>query len=243
MTRIKLISDVHTEFCSDQGRSICEQLPNEGVDILVIAGDLTSKYHEENLSILCDRFPNTVYVPGNHDYWGSSFAEFRDKLAGVAAKISNLHWLDNRRVQVGEHFFAGTTLWFPREECPFYTRWIDFIRIVDGANGVYDEHEKAYKFLNENVQAGDIVVTHHLPSNQCVAPQWQGADTNCFFVGGAEDIILRKAPAYWFYGHTHTPGNLQIWQTQLVCNPRGYPGEGVPFNPDLIIDTDLDKRT
>lgn len=238
--KVKLVSDIHTEFDRDGGDRFCDYLSNDGVDLLIVAGDLTTKHYEKNLKTLCDRFKDVIYVMGNHDYWYGSFQGKRDLVASVAAELPNLHWLDNNRVQIGDHHFAGGTLWF--ERCIVRPNWPDFRYVSDGPEGIFEEFEKTYKFLNENVQKGDVVITHHMPSQQCVAPRWEGDDWNCYFVGDVEDIILRKEPSHWFFGHTHDARNLQIYATELVCNPRGYPGENVAFNPDLIIDLDLHKK-
>ena len=242
--KIKLISDIHTEFDRhDSGVNFFNSLPSEGVDLLVVAGDLTTKHYEDNLRRLCEKFPNVVYVLGNHDYWGRSIQQTHEMMQRIDDKIPNLHWLHNKRIEIGGKFIAGTTLWFPR--CEIYWCWPDFLYVHDGAEGIFQEHDIAYKFLNENVQKNDIVVTHHLPSQQCVHPRWEGSKSNCYFVGDAEDIILRKEPSHWFFGHTHDQRNLQIWKTHLLCNPRGYPGEHneCQFDTDIIIDTSLDDKS
>lgn len=240
--KIKLISDIHTEFDNDGGDAFIRSLDAKDVDVLVIAGDMTSKHHEMNLRKFCEKFKDVVYVMGNHDYWGGSIAGRKELMANISAKLPNLHWLDNTRKNIQGRWFAGTTLWFSRDNCRDNPWWPDFRRVADGKTGIWDEFDAAYKFLNENVQEGDIVVTHHLPSQQCVHPRWEGADTNCYFVGDVEDIILRKKPEFWFFGHTHDARHLNIWATELLCNPKGYPGENVKFDPNLIIDTDIDKQ-
>lgn len=240
--KVKLVSDIHTEFDRDGGDRFCDYLPNEEVDVLVVAGDLTTNHYERNLTMLCDRFPDVVYVMGNHDYWRGSLASKRELMSKIQAKLPNLHWLDNDRKVIGDRFFAGGTLWFSRDgvepdvPCPRSANWPDFRYVDDGPDGIFDEFDATYKFLNENVQKGDIVITHHLPSPKCVHPRWEGMNTNCYFVGDVEDIILRKEPSHWFFGHTHDARDLQIYATRLVCNPRGYPGENVKFDPHLIIE-------
>ena len=27
---------------------------------------------------------------------------------------------------------------------------------------------------------------------------------------------------YWIHGHTHSPVNLKMYNTHVLCNPRGY---------------------
>jgi Icc-related predicted phosphoesterase len=242
MVKIKLISDVHTEHDRDGGDAFVRSLSSDDVDILVVAGDLTDRHHKMNLTRLCESFKDVVYVMGNHDYWHSSLAKRREEMTKICEGLPNLHWLDNTRKQIQGKWFAGCTLWFSREDCPRLLRWPDFRFVSEGPDGIWDEFDKSYEFLNNNIEKGDIVVTHHLPSKQCVHPRWEGSTTNCFFVGDVEDIILRKEPAFWFFGHTHDSRHLMVWKTELFCNPRGYPHEGVPFDSNLIIDTDIDKQ-
>lgn len=231
---IKLVSDVHTEFDRDYGDSFIDSLSTEGVDVLVVAGDLTSKYHERNLRRLCDKFKDVVYVTGNHDYWGSSLEERKKEVGSI--KLPNLHWLQNTRKLIQDQWFVGTTLWFP--ECSRNRNWPDFRYVKEGPDGIFKEFNEAKKFLNDNVQKNDIVVTHHLPSQKCVAPCWVGERTNCYFVGDVEDIMIDKEPKLWLFGHTHNPRYLTIGKTVLYCNPRGYPNEGVSFDPNLIIESE-----
>jgi Icc-related predicted phosphoesterase len=239
--KIKLISDIHTEFDSDRGEKFLKSVPNEGVDVLVVAGDLTTKYYEENLSLLCDRFPDVIYVMGNHDYWHSSIQERHAMMGELSSRFPNLHWLHNQRVNIGGVNFAGCPLWFPRKDCPITKRWPDFAYVAEGHEGIFQEHETSRKFLEDEVQAGDVVITHHLPTQDCVADEWKGSRSNCYFVANVEDVVYGKEPAYWFFGHTHNARHLMVGKTEFFCNPRGYPMEGVAYDPELILDTGLDE--
>lgn len=67
-----------------------------------------------------------------------------------------------------------------------------------------------------------IVVTHHLPTMQVVAPQHKGCSLNSAFATELEDIIASSRIDYWIYGHSHTNINEQIGQTKIVCNQMGY---------------------
>lgn len=243
--KLKIISDIHTEFDrNDNGKKFLDSIPNKDVDVLIVPGDLTTKYYEENLKQLCDRFPQVVYVLGNHDYWYGSIEGKNEMVANIAAKLSNLHFLNNERKEIGGKFFAGTTLWFPdieRQNMPSLYGWIDCRQVQGGHSAIFEAAEKASQFLEKNVQKGDIVVTHHLPSKQCVADRWMDDEYNCYFLHDVEHVMLKNEPAFWFFGHTHDVRHLMIWKTELLCNPRGYPHEAVPSDLNLTIDTELDK--
>jgi len=183
--QIKLISDLHTEFShKDQRDETFEWLPNEGIDTLIVAGDLSTGFKKRikpNLKAMCDRFPNVIYVLGNHDCWYSSLEKRYEQLSTLDAKISNLHWLENRAVTIDNERFIGGTLWFPRQ-VNSKNSWVDYRLVEDGYETISAAHEKTKKYLEDNVREGDIMVTHHLPSYQCVAPRWVGEFSNCFFV-------------------------------------------------------------
>ena len=81
-------------------------------------------------------------------------------------------------------------------------------------------------------------MTHHLPSQQCVAPQHKDSPLNPFFVCDMEDLILERQPSLWLFGHTHSSVDIQIGKTRLLCNPFGYADyEANPlFSNRLIIE-------
>jgi hypothetical protein len=54
---------------------------------------------------------------------------------------------------------------------------------------------------DRDIQEGDVVITHTLPSYKCVHPEYANSEWNCYFVGECEDIIIDKKPKIWYYGH------------------------------------------
>jgi hypothetical protein len=49
-------------------------------------------------------------------------------------------------------------------------------------------------------------------------------------------LIERFTPDYVVSGHTHCPMNFRRGPTRFISNPRGYPGEGVKFDPLFTIE-------
>jgi DNA repair exonuclease SbcCD nuclease subunit len=95
-----------------------------------------------------------------------------------------------------------------------------------------------------------VVVTHHYPSIESCAPQWRDDPVSAGFGSQLPPALLARAKL-WIHGHTHDScdytlrhedeGNL--WQTRVVCNPRGYPLAGTDaqfenarFDPELKIE-------
>jgi len=101
----------------------------------------------------------------------------------------------------------------------------DFSVIEDFESWVYEENARAVDFLDQQLRPGDIVVTHHLPSQRCVAPRFVGNPLNPFFVCDLTELILERRPRLWLHGHSHASTRIQIGETTVLCNPFGYMGE------------------
>lgn len=249
MTRIKLISDAHIDYdrTDTMGKRFIESVPNEGVDVLVYAGDLVTNGKLENYldayKLLADRYPHVIATLGNHDYYGSEIAKVHELMQDFQSKVSNFHWLQNTKKEINGQTFAGTTLWFPRlDYMPGEHSWIDFRHVKYLRNDFAREHEKAREFIKNEVNSSDILVTHHIPHQLAVHGNYVGDEYNCYFLGDCSDILDSKKLPYVFFGHSHLKIDLQIKDTQYLLNPRGYPFERDRngFNKDLIIDTSLD---
>lgn len=236
--KIRLISDIHCEFDSDNGEYFLESFPNEDIDVLIIAGDLaTGKSIFTNaLRKLCDKFPNVVYVMGNHEYWGSSIADRISELEELDDEIDNLHFLENRSITIDGQKFVGCTMWFKEDPVHTSGTWIDFRATEGGCHDIFEQNDKSVEFLNNNVTEDSIVITHHLPTWGCVDKQWQGESTNCYFVCDVEDIILKHNPKIWCHGHSHSAIDFMADKTRIIRNPRAYPHEVSYFNENHNID-------
>ena len=80
---LKILSDLHLEFFDDGGAGFIASLDPVGVDVLVMAGDICSaSMLPGTLRALCARFGGAecVYVPGNHEYYASTFEDVRETL-------------------------------------------------------------------------------------------------------------------------------------------------------------------
>jgi Icc-related predicted phosphoesterase len=102
---------------------------------------------------------------------------------------------------------------------------------------VYDENERAIRFLDENLREGDVVVSHYLPSRQSVPVRFERSLSNDWFVCNVEAFILERKPALWIHGHTHDSVDYRIGSTRVVCNPLGYAGkENDAFDDTLLVE-------
>lgn len=238
--KIQIMSDLHLEAHYDWGKSFFDSLDPSGVDILVLAGDIDRMSSiGDTLQRFALIYPEVVYVPGNHEFYGTSIVEGMKYLRDLIPKFPNVHFLESGVVvSIGGQRFIGDTMWFPfTVEAAANKRLItDSALIKDYLPSVFDRNAEFRRFLTNSLQDGDIVVTHHLPSPKAIAPHWEQSPLNCFFLSDMEEIIYHKNPAYWFFGHTHDPMDFTVGETRTVCNPLGYPGEHSGFDDRFIVE-------
>ena len=241
--RIQILSDLHFEFHGDNGRSFVETLDPAGVDVLVLAGDIAvGDDLPEALGLLCRRFHDAtvIYVHGNHEFYHSDLESVRQLTRQACGENRNLSWLDKAGVMVRGIFFWGAPLWFPHTVTDPSLKQLlnDFAEIKDFESWVYRENADAVDFLKDIVQPGDIVITHHLPSQLCVSPRFRGSALNPFFVSDMTSLIQGRQPRLWVHGHTHDSRDIRIGATSVICNPLGYSrhDENRSFNDRFIIE-------
>lgn len=243
MAKILLVSDVHCEFHRDGGAAALATLGP--ADIAVVAGDLATRGTLfAALRALCARYKDVVYVNGNHELYGADPAWLAEMHHTCSEAFPNLHWLNNTAKEVAGIRFAGATLWFPDRPDNFghEHRLSDFARIADFKPWVYEQNRAAHALFKQVSGCVDFIVTHHLPHEICVHPQYRGDGLNRFFVDEYCGPIVDTCGArYWAYGHTHIGGIIEVpfTQTKLICNPMGYPNErfrdNFVFNPNFTV--------
>ena len=220
--RCRVLSDLHFEFHDDGARAFVESLDNRNVDVLIVAGDLTTQRHiRAALRMLCDRFRRVVYVLGNHEFYHSSLRETYESVLAADIEMNNLAILDCDAVTIDDVRFVGCPLWFRRSDAD-PSGMNDFRLIRDFESWVYEENARCIDYLERTVRPGDVVVTHYLPSQRSVAPRYIGSPLNPFFVCDVGPLIFEQQPALWVHGHTHDSCDYRIGATRVVCNPFGY---------------------
>ncbi len=244
--RLQLLSDLHLEFHRDSGTAFIQNLDPEGVDILLIAGDLSlfrGGMLGEALRRLCDRYPELIFILGNHEFYGSSVPEVLEGMARLDAQISNLHWLENSEISLGGQRFLGSSLWFSLREDglnPFYGRFLnDFHQIQGFDPWVYNQNLCSMAFLETQVRPGDVVLTHHIPDREGIAPKWRSTEDQFgrFFISQLPQEVLKK-PRCWLFGHTHDSLHFSLGESLFFSNPFGYllREENPDFDPRLILE-------
>lgn len=230
--KIKLISDIHVEHHSDNANAYLENFNTENYDVLVLAGDIGTRGNIinflENLSRKDGGKPK-IYVPGNHEYYGTTLGEMNQFLNKNKPECVSL--LVNDSVVFGGQRFVGSTLWFSdggnRQKANVEDIfWSDFRHIQDLKGKAYELHDNCLDFLYSTVVSGDIVVTHHLPHQNAIAPRFKNSKVNRYFQTDIREETISKA-SHWLFGHTHDSNDFSIGNCRLISNPLGYPGENL----------------
>jgi len=243
--RIQIMSDVHFEFWyAGSVGSFLDECKTDA-DCLILAGDACSLQNEQDtfdqLSEVCKRYKHVVYVPGNHEFYDVSIDDGLATLARVAALpgCENLHVLHpTHGCTIDGQVFKGGTMWQPADRAASRRYSITDHRLIRGfEQEAPKQYQQFYDLVYGNLLDTDIVVSHHAPSNTSISSEWIGSPYNRWFITPEMDsIIHNKQPKLWVHGHVHSDWDYKLSNTRVVCNPRGYPNEGVRFNPKLVID-------
>lgn len=256
--KIRPVSDIHTEFfgedeIADASLVILPALPDDAETVLVLAGDIGSMSKPECLvnfiNAVVPRFNQVLYIPGNHEYYHGDINTTPDRILELTAAHDNLYFTE----------YGGMTLDFGRDlYFHMHTLWTDFDRGNDKsmteaqyrmndyrliANGdrvlqamdTYTLHKYHKTRLQQVLQEGEVVVTHHSPSLRSIPEEYLTDRVNGAY---HSDLIEEKKPALWIHGHTHTACDYMQGSTRILCNPRGYGRQhkGNGYRPTLVVE-------
>lgn len=223
---IKLISDLHMEHHSPESKI---NFSEDACDLLVIAGDICDAPQVDwlcgqlTLLRISARADRLIYVPGNHDYWGTDFDEQQRNFFLCNKKLvySNVEIANNVTTFTirGKTILAGT-LWFKETTAARKGQryFADFTRIR-GNFTPYAMFQDFHRKLSECKP--DLVVSHHMPSTALISARHKDSWMNPYFASDVPGI----PKCTWCFGHTHENMYTKIDGTTFVCNPRGYNSE------------------
>lgn len=242
---IHVMSDIHFEHMHKEDgdeffNNLENLLKNEPADVAVLAGDIcqigkTERFWKSTMARLCGYYNKVIYIPGNHEYYRSSFkdADLFLNEVNLSANFSNLINLDYGHYEYKNQRFIGGTMWFQdNQESRFIKRMMnDFNVISDFEPEVYERHSRFLNSVVHSLKPTDIVVSHHLPLPNCIDSIYEGSPLNQFFMTDISNRLdENNLPKLWIHGHTHVPvdfkHNVGVNAMRVYCNPYGYPGEG-----------------
>lgn len=250
---IQVLSDLHLEFLSPRFQEeFFRRLNPQGVDVLVLAGDITTLATIDGvLEKFCSLYPEVVYVLGNHELYNSSPDCTCEAVAQNAARLKNLTWLNNSSKRVSGINFFGGPLWVraPRPEVEQILKYqiTDFNLVQKLTPWIYDENKRFIEELNRCHPEVDVVVSHFLPSDKLIAPRFRSSSVlNSYFSCDLTSDLERWKIPLWVFGHTHDCIQKKIGDTTFLCNPKGYPFEkiprGVSTEPGFGLQFDMNLR-
>ena len=242
--RIRVLSDLHLEFCDWTP-------PVVDADVIVLAGDI--HVGVSGLEWAREQFPATpvIYVAGNHEF-------YRGQMKGVFAALREaadrlgVHLLDADEFVLGGTRFLGATLW---TDFALYGTGSRIVQAMnDATQGMNDfrlihhseeelfrpEHSRDIHLaqvnwlegkLAEVVDGPTVVITHYLPHAHSIHPKYEGDRLNPAFASDLSRLV-RPPVTLWIHGHTHESFDYLVNGTRIVCNPRGY----LPMEPNLAFD-------
>lgn len=252
MPIIQYASDLHLEFPENADYLAQHPLQVAG-EVLVVAGDshyLGSKECTKHpfWDWASDHYEQVAVIPGNHEFYGGFDLDGMHE--GWRLRIrSNVAYHYNDTLTFGDTELILSPMWstiniemalhtqaavndFRRIRCS--DRLLDWVRFNE-------EHFRCFHFLHNAIRrsavAHIVVVTHHLPSFELLAPEFLGSPLNGAFVTDLHGFIKASPVEYWIYGHSHRNIDRMIGRTQCLSNQLGYVshGEHLSFDPAKAI--------
>jgi Icc-related predicted phosphoesterase len=237
--KIQILSDLHFE-AQGSPASFIKPLKSDGIDVLILAGDIIPIIKVNSLDIIkmfTDKYKHVIHVPGNHEYYSSSFMTCNLIMHDWQLNIPNYYFFNKSVVEIEGVKFAGATNWFPKTPNAelLSVQINDFNAIYNLSHWVYEENDNASMFWQTHAVGADVWISHHAPSNWSVSDKYKGHPLNCFFVDhDLGEVILNQQPKFHIHGHMHNSSDYMIGDTRVICNPYGYEGYSRSFiNPEF----------
>ncbi len=179
-----------------------------------------------------------ISTMGNHEFYGS-FIDYA--YPSYEKKINeNYFHVNNKSIIYKEVKFIVSVLW---SEVPFYRvnevengindYYYVYNKRNDGEKGIIRVEETntfhkisvdyIKKELSEPFDGKIVLLTHHLPSYQCISEEHRHSSLNAAFASNLHEIIEGNPQiAYWICGHSHDKNVTKIGDTIVIRNPLGY---------------------
>jgi predicted phosphohydrolase len=229
MRLIKYISDLHLErkikTIKFKKHHLCGNI--------FLAGDIGSpleKKYWDFLNYLSNYYDNVFFITGNHEYWNNRYLtidQINEIIEDNSSKHNNLHFLNNKKINIDNHDILGTTLWSYPENNLYNS--IDFNKIFYKHNQRLSPKimRKLYynnvNWLKSNLKSDTpkIVMTHYLPSYQFTKKYKRYIKIQSLFASDLE-YIINDPIKLWIFGHTHDRFIKEINGVPCTVNALGY---------------------
>lgn len=261
MPKIQLASDLHLEFgnlplLNNAGADV---LVLAG-DIMMAKhknNKEKSLHYHKFFEHVAKEFDYIIYVPGNHEHYSNLFNDTVADLKDFLRIYPHIYVLNNNSVEIDGTLYIGSTLWTdfhggnPVVKYAVQQGMNDYhcIKYKDSKGNYYKlradntltEHNIARQFIVDNAKMHNgpvVIITHHCPFYDSIHENYKNDyHMNGAFSSNLEHLIPDLPNVkLWLHGHTHHAFDYQKENIRVVCNPHGYPNEGAPFNPSLVLD-------
>jgi predicted phosphodiesterase len=235
------MSDTHFEFMThvaktDFWEKLSKQVEKDQPHVAILAGDITSlgRTSMSPLEEVFDRalslYPNVVYIPGNHEFFGTTITDGWLKIKQAGKARTRIVTLQNETVEAGPAEIYGGTLWYSDNFTGRNRYFIDYRLVRDSIPGIANEHRAFISTPSSGI--GEFVVSHHFPTSESIHPNYRNEDNNHFFCANIDSTVDRwqketgSKIKLWVHGHTHMPFDyVSVHGFRVYANPYGYAGE------------------
>ena len=247
--RIQYCSGLHLEFLENR-RWLAANPLIPSAEVLVVAGDcfyLGDDYDSYHfIRRVADEFEAVYILPGNHEYYGGYDVATALQATFEAIK-ENVFLVNNTSIEAQGVRLIFSTMWslINKNIREIIRSLTDFRQIkYEGepftVNHFNALHENAFQFLKKEVakEGKKLVVTHHLPSNECNIDQFKGSVLNPAFCVEKTWFVAASDASAWIYGHSHrNVPDFEINGTRMLTNQLGYVGcrEHLTFRRDEVV--------
>ncbi|MDP4024943.1 metallophosphoesterase [Methylobacterium sp. NEAU 140] len=248
MAKLWILSDLHLETLPYPDNFRPDPPP---FDVLVAAGDIWEGDPGRGFAVL-RRLAGTkpvVCVMGNHEHWNGVVHEDL-ALARVLAAREGVSLLDGTGAVHAGCRFVGTTLWSDYRLAGALDPAAQTGEPIDVAHPggshlltIGDAaalHRRARAALAGLIARADgtlplVVVTHHAPHPDCIAPAQRGGWNAGNSASDLSALTDAGRAALWVHGHVHRSLDLtRPGGTRILCNPAG-PGFANPAFDDALV--------
>ncbi len=233
--RLQVLSDVVHAGSSDDLR------PEPGVDVVVVAGDVTD-CAVETVRLVRDRFPAplpVVLVLGDQEYRGGDQDCTLLRAKGVARSVG-ITMLEDAQAVIGGVRFVGSTFWtdfrlhgtdvssieiaLDAAEVPF--------RALDARDGPrplspygslidhWRSRTELILTLREPHPGPTVILTHHAPSALSLPESLRGDPIAPALASPCEDVVRASGAALWIHGGVPAPVDYALGATRVVARPH-----------------------
>jgi len=248
---LNILSDLHL------GQEPMAQ-PATDADVVVLAGDIARP--EQAVAWAQGLGKPVLYVPGNHEFYGSTLAATAARLNALCAGTP-VRFLDDGECVIDGVRFLGSTLWTDfllfgegegrtaaTQQALRFMRDYSRIQVTEDAlltpldSAALHQRHAAWlaSRLSKAHEGPTVVITHHAPSTASIHPRFAASLVNACFVSDAEYLLDGDKVQLWIHGHTHDSFDYHVKGTRVVCNPRGYArgavNENASFDPHLCVE-------